>query len=89
MHGYIPRGYIHDNPWYQMASRLEGYGQRVAPGSAATAPGRGSTRAPYAGVPAAAAAPYYGGGYSYSAGGTSAGAHFLRRGFIRSEGGAE
>jgi len=57
---------------YQMASRLEGHGQRVAPGSAATAAGGSSTRAPYAGEPAAAAAPYYGGGYSYSAGGTSA-----------------
>ena len=57
---------------YQMASRLEGYGQRVAPGSAATAPGGGSTQAPHAGEPAAAGAPYYGGGYSHSAGGTSA-----------------
>jgi len=57
---------------YQMASRLEGYGQRVGPGSAATAPGGGSTQAPHAGEPAAAAAPYYGGGYSHSARGTSA-----------------
>jgi len=74
---------------YQMASRMEGNGHRVAPGSAATAPGGGSTRAPYAGKPAAAAAPYYGGSYSYSAGGTSAGAHLLRRGLLRSGGGAE
>jgi len=57
---------------YQMASRLEGYGQRVAPGSAATAPGGGFTQAPHAGEPAAAGAPYYWGGYSHSAGGTSA-----------------
>jgi len=60
---------------YQMASRLEGHGQRVAPGSAATAAGGSSTRAPYAGETAAAAAPYYGGGNSYSAGGTSAAGH--------------
>jgi len=55
-----------------MASRLEGKGQPVAPGSAVTAAGGSSTRAPYAGEPAAAAAPYYGSGYSYSAEGTSA-----------------
>jgi len=60
---------------YQMASRLEGHGQRVAPGSAVTTAGGSSTRAPYAGEPAAAAAPYFGGGYSYSAGGTSAAGH--------------
>jgi len=60
---------------YQMASRLEGHGQRVAPGSAVTAVGGSSTRAPYAGEPAAAAAPHYGVGYSYSAGGTSAAGH--------------
>ena len=60
---------------YQMASRLEGHGQRVAPGSAAPAAGGSSTRAPYAGEPAAAAAPFYGSGYSDSAGGTSAAGH--------------
>jgi len=32
--------------WYQMASQLEGHGQRVAPGSAAPAAGESSTRAP-------------------------------------------
>jgi len=47
---------------YQMASRLEGHAQRVAPGSAAPAAGGSSSRAPYAGEPAAAAAPYYGAG---------------------------
>jgi len=60
---------------YQMASRLERHGQRVAPGSAVTAAGGSSTRDPYAGGPAAAAALYYGGGYSYSAGGASAAGH--------------
>jgi len=60
---------------YKMASWLEGHGQRVAPGSAAPAAGGSSSRAPYAGEPAAAAAPYYAGGYSYSAGGTSAAGH--------------
>jgi len=60
---------------YQMAPRLEGHGQRVAPGSAATAEGGSSTRAPYAGEPAAAAAPFYGSSYSESAGGTSAAGH--------------
>jgi len=47
----------------------------VAPGFAVTAAGGSSTRAQYAGEPAAAAAPYYGGGYSYSAGGASAAGH--------------
>ena len=42
---------------YQMSSRLEGHGQRVAPGSAVAAAGGSSTRAPYAWKPAAAAAP--------------------------------
>ena len=60
---------------YQMASRLEGHGQRVAPGSAVTAAAGSSTRAPYAGEPATAAVPYYGGGYSYSAGEASAAGH--------------
>ena len=60
---------------YQMASRLEGNGHRVAPGSAVTAAGGSSTRAPYAAKPAASAAPYYEGGCSYSAGGTSAAGH--------------
>ena len=60
---------------YQMASTLEGHDQRVAPRSAVTAPGGGSTRAPYAGEPAAAPSTCYGGGYSYSAGGTSAAGH--------------
>jgi len=58
-----------------MASRLGGHGHRVAPGSAVTAAGGSSTRAPYAVKPAAAAAPYYEGGCSYSAGGTSAAGH--------------
>jgi len=60
---------------YQVAPREEGHGQRVAPGSAVTAAGGSSTRALYAGEPAAAAAPFYGGGYSYSSGGTSAAGH--------------
>ena len=60
---------------YQMASRLEGHGQWVAPGTAATAAGGGSTRALYPGEPAAAASPYCGGGYSYSARETSAAGH--------------
>jgi len=60
---------------YQMASWLEGHGQRVAPGSAVTAAGGRYTRAPYVGEPAAAPTPYYGGGYSYSAGGASAAGH--------------
>jgi len=60
---------------YQMASRLEGHRQRVAPGSAVAAAGGSSTRDPYAGESAAAAAPYYGGGCSYSAGGASAAGH--------------
>jgi len=58
-----------------MASRLDGRGRRVAPGSAEAAEGGSSTRAPYAGEPAAAAAPYYGGGESFSAGGASAAGH--------------
>jgi len=58
-----------------MASRLEGHGQRVAPESAVTAAGGSSTRAPYAGESASAAAPYYRGGYSYSSGGASAAGH--------------
>jgi len=58
-----------------MASRLEGHGQRMAPASAAPAAGGSSTRAPYAGEPATATSPYYGGGYAYSAGGTSAAGH--------------
>jgi len=60
---------------YQMASRLEGHLQHVAPESAVTAAGGSSTRASYAGEPAAAAAPYNGGGYSYSVGGASAAGH--------------
>jgi len=60
---------------YRMASRSEDNGQRVAPGSAVTAAGGSSTRARYAGEPAAATAPYYGGGYSYSAEGVSAAGH--------------
>ena len=60
---------------YQMASRLEGHGQRVAPGSAVTAAAGSSSRAPYAGEPATAVVPYYGDGYSYSAGGASAAGH--------------
>ena len=60
---------------YQMASRLEGHGQRVATESTVSAAGECSTRAPYSGELAAAGAHYYGGGYSFSAGGTSAVGH--------------
>jgi len=42
---------------YQMASRLEGHGQRVAPGPAGPSAGGSSSRAPYAGEPAGSAAP--------------------------------
>ena len=58
-----------------MASRLEGHGPQVAPGSAETAPGGGSIRVPYAGEPATAAGPFDEGGYSYPAGGTAAAGH--------------
>jgi len=64
-----------ENIGYQMASRLEGNGERMAPASAASAAGGSPTRAPHAGEPATAASPCYGGGYSYSAGGTSAAEH--------------
>jgi len=52
---------------YQMASLLEGHGQRVAAGPAAAWPAGasavgGSSRAPYAGEPAGSAVPYHGGG---------------------------
>jgi len=57
---------------YQMASRLDGHGQRVALGPAVPAAAGSSNRASYAREPAAAAAPYHGGGYSSSAGGYSA-----------------
>jgi len=57
---------------YQMASRLEGHGQRVAPGPVVPAAAGSSSRAPYAGEPAGAAALYHGGGYSSSTGGYSA-----------------
>jgi len=57
---------------YQMASRLEGHGQRVAPGLAVPSTGGGSSRAPYAREPAGSAAAYYGGGYPTSAGGYAA-----------------
>ena len=71
---------------YQMASRMEGHGQRVAPGSAATTAGGSSTLAPYAGEPAAAAAHYNGGGYSDSAGGTSEAGHiFYAAGYSAAE----
>ena len=42
---------------YQMASRLEGHGQRVAPGPVVPAAAGSSIRAPYAREPAAAAEP--------------------------------
>jgi len=58
-----------------MAFQLGGHGQRVAPGSAVTVPGGGSTRAPYAREPATAASPAYGAGCSDSAGGTAAAGH--------------
>jgi len=57
---------------YQMASRLEGHGQRVAPGPVVPSAAGGSIRAPYAGEPAGAAAPYHGGSYPSSAGRYSA-----------------
>ena len=57
---------------YQMASRLKGHSQRVAPGLVVPAAAGSSSPAPYAGEPAPAAAPYHGGGYSSSAGGYSA-----------------
>jgi len=57
---------------YQLASRLEGPGQRVAPGPVVPAAAGSSSRAPYAGEPAGAASPYHGGGYSSTAGGYSA-----------------
>jgi len=57
---------------YQMASRLGGHGQRVAPGPAVLSAGWGSSRAPYAGEPAGYAAPYHGGGHPTSAGGYAA-----------------
>jgi len=56
----------------QMASRLEGHGQQVAPGPAVPSAGGSSIRAPYAGEPAGSAAPYHGGGYPTSAGGYAA-----------------
>jgi len=57
---------------YQMASRLEGHGQRVAPGPAGPAAGGGPSRASCAGEPAGSAAPYHGGGSPSSAGGYAA-----------------
>jgi len=57
---------------YQMASRLDGHGQRVAPGPAVPSAGGGSSRAPYAGEPAGSAATYHGGGFPFSAGGYAA-----------------
>jgi len=60
---------------YQMASRLEGHGQREAPGPVVPAAAGSSIRASYAGEPAAAAAPYHGGGFYSSAGGASAAGH--------------
>jgi len=57
---------------YQMASRLEGHGQRVAAWPAGTSAGGGPSRAPYAGEPAGSAAPYHGGGYPLTAGGYAA-----------------
>ena len=57
---------------YQMASRLKGYGQRVASGSAVPSAGGSSSRAPYPGEPADSAAPYHGSGYPTSAGGYAA-----------------
>ena len=59
---------------YQMSSRLEGHGQRVAPGPAVPSAGGGSSQAPYAGEPAGSAAAYPGGGYPTSAGGYAAAA---------------
>ena len=57
---------------YQMASRLEGHGQRVASGPAVPSAGGGSSGAPYAGEPAGSAAAYHGGGYLAPAGGYAA-----------------
>jgi len=57
---------------YQMAPRLKGLGQRVAPGLVVPAVAGSSIPAPYAEEPAPAAAPYHGGGYSSTAGGYSA-----------------
>jgi len=59
---------------YQMASRLEKHGQRVAAGPAGASAGGGFSRAPYAGEPAGSAAPYHGGGYPSTAGYAAAGA---------------
>jgi len=64
---------------YQMASRLEGHGRRVAAGPAGALAGGGSSRAPYAGEPAGSAAPYPGGGYPSSAGGYAAAGAALSR----------
>ena len=57
---------------YQMASRLEGHGKRVAPGPAVSSAVGGFSRAPFAGEPAGEAAPYHGGGFPISAGGYAA-----------------
>jgi len=57
---------------YQMASRLEGLGQRVAAGPAGASTGGSFSQAPYAGEPVGSAAPYHGGGYPSSAGGYAA-----------------
>jgi len=64
---------------YQMASRLEGQGQRVAPGPAVPSAGEGSSRAPSAGEPAGSAASYNRGGYPTSAGGYAAAGAAPRR----------
>jgi len=56
----------------QMASRLEGHGQQVAPKRVVPAAAGSSSRAPYTGEPAAAAATYHEGGFSSFAGGYSA-----------------
>jgi len=61
----------------EMASRLEGHGQRLVPAPAAPTGGGSSTRAPFSGEPAATALPFYGSGYSYSAAGAPASGHAL------------
>ena len=57
---------------YQMASRLEGHGQRVASGHAVPSADGVSSRGPYAGEPADSATAYHGVGYPAGAGGYAA-----------------
>jgi len=68
--GHHPRGHLVPD-----GLSVEGNGKRMAPGSAAPEAGESSTRAPYAGAPAAATSPYDGGGYSCVAWGSSAAGH--------------